>query len=522
MAAIIPDGRFVQVVKREQVPLETIWEPEDKARLGLENNWFKQTYNVNSIIDYDVALSKVEGGVVTAEQWEWYNNPAAKIEANLDRIEQHVDRRIQLFFMQLICCYRTPYHFEWVGANDEYGKGNKITVKNPNGRGTKKVDTEAAHSGTFPCLMAYPKAEWEQGNKANGFVYLKYGRSYLDNNGTVEFEKYLNGADTLIDGKGEEKKLRNAVIEVLNANAEGKYGPTRGIREFARLFEEHVIKSQRFLAEKKKKLASDHTRSLILNRYLARIQEVKFVLDNDPGYCDQLLGVKVGDHPREAALRDIVYRKRFKLIQDCEAIESQIARTILTSQNAMLGKHNTSLKNVDYRLRYILLEDVNPTFKKCLEKLFCTSLAQLQADIERNEERLRAFERTERISNFRTQHGPAIENLKRDLRAHFRALDNLELSYRSELFKGLRRDLNRWYQKDFVPKYKAKYPNDSMSNSMVSRLEQRTRAIGEERAYKTPLNQRRKDITEQKAIRIADTFGVDAGLFLPAVVSSAY
>jgi hypothetical protein len=57
---------------------------------------------------------------------------------------------------------------------------------------------------------------------------------------------------------------------------------------------------------------------------------------------------------------------------------------------------------------------------------------------------------------------------------------------------------------------------------MVSRLQQRTRAAYENRRYLTPLNQRRKNLDVAKAMKIAETFKVDAGLFLPAVVSSVY
>ncbi len=513
MAAAIHDGRF-ETVKREH----TLFNHDDPL---------KQVYHTNSITDLMVAKLKKAAELpaghvlklalekVTTEEWEAQNDPSLKIEENLELVEQHIDRRIQLFFMQLICCYRTPYHFEWIEANDEYGKGGKVNMKNPNGRGSVLVDTEAAHSGTFPCLVAYPRDQWERGDSSGGFVFLKYGRSYLGNNATIEFDRYLNRADCLIDGDHRKAQLREAAIKIVNSVAQGKYSVERGMRKFTKLLEEFCIKHR-------DKLAANTPRRLILERYVDRVEDVRIAMDQDAGYFDQLLGVKVDDHPREAILRDVVYRKRFKLIQECESIESKVARAILNGQNAMLGKNSKRLNNVDYRLRYVLLEDQDPLFKRPLEKLLCTSLDQLQTNIDKNEARLRAFERTNQIASFRTTHQVAIENLKRDLRALFRSLDNSELNFRAELFKGLRTDLNKWYQKDFVTKYKAKYPADAMSASMVSRLEQRTRHIAPTKAYITPLNQRRKDMDEIFAKKIADTFGVDAGLFLPALVSSVY
>lgn len=512
--AAIHDGRFERVARREHAPLETFWENVDKLP-GEKNNYSTQIYGVNSIADYAVAKIKRDGGTVTPEQWAEQNDPARKIEENLDLVEQHIDRRIQLFFMQLICCYRTPYHFEWIEANDEYGKGSKLTIKNPNGHGTKKFDTEAAHSGTFPCLVAYPRDEWERGDKSNGFVYLKYGRSYLDNNATIEFDRYLNQADCLIDGNHKNRQLREEAIKIVNAVGEGKYTVEKGSKNFAKLLEEFCIKRQA-------KVDATDPRRLILARYAERVRNVRLVMDNDPVYFDQLLGVNVGEHPREALLRKIVYQKRFKLIQNCEAIESKIARDILTAQNDMLKKHNKSMKGVDVRLRYVLLEDANPVFKRTLERLFCTSLAQLQAGIEQNGQRLRSFEGTEGITTFREKHTNRIDVLKRDLRAHFRSIDNLELTYRSDLLKGLRSDLNGWLQKDFIKEFKAKYPATQMYPAKVSRMEQRTRAHYETKDYKTPLSQRRKDIDVALAKKIADTFRVDNGLFLPGVVTSMY
>ncbi len=526
MAAAIHDGRF-EAVKREHTPLVPIWENGHKLP-GQSNEWHKQIYNVNSITDYTVAKLKKAAELraadplkatleeVSAEEWELQNDPALKIEANLELIEQHVDRRLQLFFMQLICCYRTPYHFEWIEANDEYGKGGSVTMKNPNGnRDTVLMHTQAAHSGTFPCLVAYPRDRWERGERTGGFVYLKYGRSYLDNNATVEFDRYMNQSDTAIDGTHKNSQLREAAIKIVNSVAEGRCNVERGMRKFAKLLEEYCIKYR----DKPRQSVS---RRLVLEQYVERVQYIRAAMDHDPKYFDQLLGVKIDDHPREAILRDVVYRKRFKLIQECEAIESRVARAILDSQNAMLHKNNNRINSVDARLRYILLEENDPLFKRPLEKLFCTSLDQLQADIEKNEARLRAFERTNQIESFRVTHRVAIETLKRDLRLLFRSLDNAELNFRAELFKGLRTDLNEWYQKDFVASYKGKYPTDAMSISMVSRLEQRTRHIAPTKAYITPLSQRRKDMDEIFALKIADTFGVDAGLFLPALVSSVY
>jgi len=191
-------------------------------------------------------------------------------------------------------------------------------------------------------------------------------------------------------------------------------------------------------------------------------------------------------------------------------------------QNRVFGTRRTGLASVDYRLRYVLLEEVDPRMRRILERLFCTSLEQLQAGIERKAACLRLFEDAEKITEFRTRHMAEMQVLGRILRRHFREMDNGELDYRSHVFKGLRKTLNGWTLQRFFEKYREKYKDDTMSVPTICRMEQRTRKKDPNRFYKTPLNQRRKDIGEAKALRIADVYEVDPGLFLPAIVSSRY
>ncbi|NGX33850.1 MAG: hypothetical protein K1060chlam1_00192 [Candidatus Anoxychlamydiales bacterium] len=507
-------GKF-EHVKRDPLPFQH-WSAEREEKI--KPKWQLQVYNVNSIVDEKLGEIKLDGGHVSDKQWEIYEDINKVIEEYRERIEQHLDRRIQLFFMQLICTWKTPYHFEWVEANDQYGKGCNNKLKKGKDQ-TTIFETVAAHSSTLPCLIAYPIEAWEryereEENKPEGFVYLKYGHSYLQHNGTLELALCFNQADSLIDGTHNNSRLRNEALKIVNAVAKGEYGPKEGMKHFIRQLEIFI--------ERGEKLQPSVSRLHALHCYSQRLREVKREMIEDDGYFDQLLGVKVAEHMQEDILRKIVYQKRFKLIQKCEDIESKIARDILDAQNRMLKTRKKNLKSLDFRLRYILLEDMDSIFRRKIERLFCTTLEQLQTGIEKNEKRLRAFEERAKIRFFRQSHAKEIAKLKAILHARFRELDNEELNYRSELLKGLRWNLNSWTQRALAEAYKKRFPLDSMSNSMASRLEQRTHAAYETKVYLTPLNQRRKDLSEERAKRISTTLGVDAGLFLPAIVSSMY
>lgn len=501
-------GQFPSVKRQGGILFDKGIDPRSK-RDAWEQKMLTQLFNCNALFDQALVGEKGKPMVIKSSELESYAESARFVERQYEIIEGHIDRRIQLFFMQLISVYRTPYHFEWVEANDQYGGGGTYKLKT----GSKEIDlkTQAAHSSTLPCLVAYPKEQWAEGKEKGGFVYLKYGHSYTQHNATIEMPIWVNQADTYLDGTHKRSRLRNDAIEIVNKVAQGLWTPRKGMQKFMTKMENWVEKSIN-------KLSESDFRADILKAYLKRIQEVK--LDMDDGYFDDLLGVKLTHH-KEEVLRRVVYQRRYRLIQQCEAIESQIARDILDAQNAMLKKRSAKLSKVDYRLRYILLEDVNPQFRRMMERLFCTSLEQLQYGIERNEERLRAFERKSKIEAFRKKYQEAITNLKRTLRRRFRSMSSEELNYRAELFKGLRTQLKNWYQREFVEAFHERYPREPMSKSMVSRFEQRTRP-DTTKVYKTPESQRRKDIEEEKAKRIAKTFEIDAGLFLPAIVSSVY
>jgi hypothetical protein len=450
--------------------------PEGRDRQAFQpEKWHNEHYAPNSLTN----------GVYVGET-------PAEIAANCtEEWQQHFERRMQLFFLQLISVWKTPYEFEWKKAESQYGKGSR------------DQDTVGAHSSTLPCLVAYHRGIEP---RPQGVVYLKHAHSYIQHNATVVLPKFFNDADSEIDGNLLKSALRNAALEIINDVAACKYGVREGMKKYLASTEE-AIESAFGSAKKAPTIVA-------LELYKGHLATLRWHMENDPGYYDQLIGVKIGNGDRANVIRDVVFASRFKLIQDCETIESEIARKILNAQNIMLGQTKQALDKIDYRLRYVLLDEPDTQYRRALEKLFCTSIDQLRMGVDRS----RA------ISSFRDKEAnrPVIASLKRDLRALIREMGNKELDYRSSLFRGLKERVHRWRHIDFVAQFKAKFPGEPMSTTMVSRLQQRTRAAYENRRYLTPLNQRRKNLDVAKAMKIAETFKVDAGLFLPAVVSSVY
>ncbi|MBN2478662.1 MAG: hypothetical protein JXA94_00375 [Parachlamydiales bacterium] len=244
------------------------------------------------------------------------------------------------------------------------------------------------------------------------------------------------------------------------------------------------------------------------------------MIDKDD-FFDNLINVNLSKGTKKNKLRNIVFKKRYKLIQFAENTESKIAKLILDAQNEIFQIKDTSLKKIDPFLRYTLLDDVDPTFRKNLEKLLCTSLEQLRANIGKDNDSIKRFEEKTKIKEFKKNHKKEIQTLKSKIQILLDDLYEEELIYRSKLFKDLRTRYKDWTQLQFSQLYKRIDPISPMSPSRVSRFEQRSRK-DTKLNYETPINQRRVDMSLSEARNVAKTFGIDAGLFLPSTIASDY
>ncbi len=522
--AVLPAQSFLPSTKKGRDYIHLVEKKETKmVPKGAELPAHTQEYRANTLVNY-LLQARVSGKPEFTEEEVALHSPGNERQLlesigagqgfeKSEWIETHVERRVQLFFLQLIACYKTPFTFSATRAEDEIGGGCTVKMHDPAAEGRVTHKTQAAHSSTLPCL--YAESREEEG--ALKFVYLKHSHLYNQHNATVELPVYVNQADTYID---ESKGLRETALRIINKAARGGVSPQDGIKEFMSAFTD-------VLAGAIESLEKGHPKRIALEMYLEKAADLEFEIEEDAGIFDHLLGVKVEDDDVSAVLRDVVFAERFKLIQKTQSKETEIARVILDAQNTMLKKEHKSLKSLDYRLRYVLLEAAPAGYTKRLEKLLCTSLDQLQRFYAKPDERLReceirAAEKKVHIAKFRADHEEAVKKLEKDLRPLFREMNGEELLYRSKVFRGLRVRVRNWIQQDFSDKYRRAYPADSMSRSMVSRFEGFGRPIDPTRDYQTPEGQRQKVIDIARALKIANTFEVDAGVFLPSLISSGY
>jgi hypothetical protein len=149
--------------------------------------------------------------------------PVTRVEASRDAIERHVERRMQLLFMQMVLCQ---------GTGSTFREGKTLhqgffasTIRLPGQPTDMKFN--AAHTATLPCLYV------RSAGVAEETVFLYRSGYYDESNQTEDLILSVNQADTAIDGKPVEQKLRTKTVRLLNQAAAGTLTPQEATRQFA-------------------------------------------------------------------------------------------------------------------------------------------------------------------------------------------------------------------------------------------------------------------------------------------------
>lgn len=425
-------------------------------------------------------------------EFDKYVTPAGKVDLNRDGIALAVEKRVALFFQQTVLCYgMSDFTFSAKTADGQVGIAPKLTLKTASKKSIT-LNREAAHSSTIPTLIATPKD-----NSSTPFVFLKGGSSYYQHNATISMSECVNGADELLDGKGLEDKLRDRTIALINKVAQRTLNPVEATKKFCESF----LEKAKFTAQS---LEATDPRKFVLEQYVKEIEEIK-----ESDAFDHLLGVTINpDHAQEKVLREVVYQKRYDVLQLQEVIESRIGKRISDFQKTMGTRSRPFLEHV-------LLEEF-PQNKglKVFEKLTGKTSAFLKNKTPPIAQK--SFQT--RIKNLREIHKETLPALLQSIRDDFAELQRAEITYRAGLFKDLRTKVNSWTQAQFCSEHLKKTAT-RVSQSWVSRVEQLSR-LSTKPTYASPLSQRRRVLKIQEAKKCAKTFGVDAGLFLPGLFTS--
>lgn len=474
-----------------------------KATKATESVWM-QTMSKTATVTYgeDLAVLNSRNRLSRAEE-EALETPKGIVHLNREGIEMAIDRRIALFFQQAIVCYKMPFYFKSVGADEQFGSSEAIKYS----RVTHK--RQAAHSSTFPHLIAYPKDKTAE----EGFNFLKGGFYEAQQNQTIGMHVYVNNTDSALDGGDGDGKLRDRALEIINEVADG-LSPVEATKRFM----EVMIEETSRLMEQWEDSASlaEQTKYRVAKKYKKLTQE-SLQESNNSYFFDGLIGCKTTNTTNDK-IRSLIFKKRYHLFQFQETTECKIAKLIHDVKMQMPVRERNMVEHM------LLLHFSEKSERIVIEKLLAKSCAPFDEDyqaIPDKEENPKAYKTfLTRVKNLREKHKALMSRLERDLRPEFRQLVCAEATMRSKVFKQVRVDIKQWTAAKFCSELLRK-TDRSVSKSWVNRVEQLSRMSTKNEAdYKTPLSQRRRYLTIQEAKDSAKAFNVDEGLFLAAMITS--
>ena len=258
-------------------------------------------------------------------------------------IEEHIERRVQFFFYQLIACYKTGLHFESIGAKDQGKSAEKIIQKVETAKGVtifELVQRNACHSASNPCLVAFSLDDKKLHKKdllqkGKGVVFLKDSDYYRMMNSTMSMPRWINIADREIDEKNrkgtlhEISLLRALAQDLINDVAGGMYKPDQALGTYLFLLKQQIQSAL-------KRIEEDDPVYIVLKQYLKHTTLIQEYMASNPKIFEMLLGLKISDD--SSAFKDAVFMMRYRAIREHFLVQGRIFTKIDNVAKTFLGK----------------------------------------------------------------------------------------------------------------------------------------------------------------------------------------
>lgn len=394
------------------------------------------------------------------------------IEKYRDLIFEHVSRRVDFFFQQIICCFQTKLHFE-IGHVVSQGASAKKMVITDENLASLEFERNAAHSSTLPCLLAYEEWDLYQ-EKSKGWVFLKGTDSYRLWNSTINMPRWINMVDLQIDGGSRDRKLRYKTLHLLNAAAQGEIDPEEGLERFIAFAIEQV--------ESSCKVATQPMYVKILRLYQYELESIQVGFNHNRSmWLESLLSIKVSDEPS----RKLIYQIRYQAVRDAQVGQAELIQKIDLVKKKISGKRKPAYFEAAFR-SLLIAETYTQRNRQRLEKLYNFSYFDFKARLSGT--RLDIFDHTK--IKLAEKYRPQIIALSAEIIRDMQELRKKEALQRSQITKLLR-CAKKWTQKQLGQEL-------SVSQSAISRIENCHTLIG------LPL-----------AEKLSAVFQVDIGLFMP-------
>lgn len=320
-------------------------------------------------------------------------------------IEEHILRRVDLAFLQLIACWNTKYHFEIVQARAQARSPKKIIMQDRK-KGQIILKRNACHSSTSPCVIAYEKTSYvayskQKAERPQGFVYLEGTDLYRYQNSTINLPECVNLVDTSIEGTIKNQKLKKVLAELLNQTAAGETLPHKALNFFVQ-YMLNIIEVNQDKLQKTKEELNKNCMNLVLEMYKAAVTQ--FLRSPEEKYLNLVLNTFKNSCSKKVS--EVLKTIRYSSIQTNLSVQFEITQ-MLNSFLAELkqGIHGTEegvyLKQA-LRAAVLANEAVSQKEKNRLQKFLSFSVEAFENFIEqkhRFREQFQELSKTPSVQN---------------------------------------------------------------------------------------------------------------------------
>ncbi|MBS0621995.1 MAG: helix-turn-helix transcriptional regulator [Verrucomicrobia bacterium] len=413
--------------------------------------------------------------ILGREQFQEFSDPIQRVINCREAIHEHIERRVAIFFQQLVCAFKTDLHFE-EGKTTHQGKGEgALTLSNGEQRTVKvEIKRNAAHSSTLPALTAYHGNEWREyenkrGAKPKGFVFMKDSDLWRISNATMDLPIEINNADREIDEKWTTSVLRQRSLAILNRCSRGEVTPKEGLEAF--------FVQARAVTQHRERSVTDQAVKKALEFYDEDFDFFAQGLKYDETFLDSLLNVRVDRGDEAAKMRQAVYQLRFKAIQQLQLDQSELLQKVNEVAKGIFAKvgkpvyHQQAFRHLLVRAMPTLEDQrrVRKMYNLPGEGLSFSSVYKLRTTQSRQGRFDKAVTAIE-------PHIGEIQVLARELSVKMQQLRIEDYSKRGAILRHLRR-FKGWSQQRLGEKIREIFPNVPSSQTTISRSERMTRAF---------------------------------------------
>jgi hypothetical protein len=364
-------------------------------------------------------------------------------------IGQHVERRIEFFFMQLISCYKTGITFDAKGAIHQAQSAKtcytqkKANQTHKTSRNKHKAPSEelvtftrnAAHCAVLPCLI----------NKKTKEVYLANTHSYFLQNSTIAMARTINEVDMSIDGDEGDKKLRYKALEIINelAKEESVQTPQESLESFIKKYLNQVKISVKYF--KKNSSEENKAKHYIATQYQNVIKDIlEEFKKNKNQFIEALLALQINDNDfkKSDSFRKMAYKIRYQTIRDSEFAFAKIAEKIEILRKSIRSyfPKKETLTHFERAFKIICIDSCKSDLdKKTLRKIFNVSEGYLRDG--------KYFTNT--IEKIKTEK-ECIKSIKKvigEVLYDIKALHRMDVDKRGAILREIRKELNMTQKK---------------------------------------------------------------------------